>query len=75
MNVVERMCYPTKIKKAIGITYMENSFFLQEYGIKVRGHKELISYGKLIFYQFFFHFFSFKLSFFSMVHVFLGFLY
>lgn len=63
MNVVERMCYPTKIKKAIGITYMENSFFLQEYGIKVRGHKELISYGKLIFYPFFFSFFFFQIIF------------
>jgi len=51
MNV-ERVCYPRKIKRTIGITYMERTFFLEEYGIKVRGHKELISYGKLIFYPF-----------------------
>jgi len=35
---------------------MEEKKNLQEHGIKVRGHKKLISYGKLIFYPFlFFH--------------------
>jgi hypothetical protein len=31
-----------KNKKAIGITYMGKNKILQEYGIKVRGHKKLI---------------------------------
>jgi hypothetical protein len=55
MNV-ERMCYPTKIKKPLESLTWEKNKILQEYGIKVRGHKKLISYGKLIFdFSFFFH--------------------
>jgi hypothetical protein len=34
--------------QGVGITRMEEAFALQEYGMEVIGHRDLISYGKLV---------------------------
>ncbi len=41
-------CMFNKTSKRVDITCMEEVIVLQKYGIEVMGHRDLISYGKLI---------------------------
>lgn len=46
-----------KIGRGVAITCMEKVLAFQEHGVEVKGHMDLISYGKLI--KINFHFFQF----------------